>query len=177
VGLVRVRRDAESGGRLAFAAPPPRRTGPLAPAMVHQIEAALHLAPGDVLQHQWVDNGPGWCAVMLRSAAQVLALRPDWLAVGDLKLGVIGAHEAGHDALYEVRAFIPSMLVNEDPVTGSLNAGLAQWLIGAGIAPPAYVAAQGTAMGRAGRVHVQQAGADIWIGGDVAGCIEGSVDL
>ncbi|HEY6135992.1 MAG TPA: PhzF family phenazine biosynthesis protein [Rubrivivax sp.] len=174
VGLVRVRRD---GARLAFAAPPLRRTGPLDGGTLQQIVRGLGIAPTDVLHHQWVDNGPGWCAVLLRSAAQVLALRPDWAGLGDLKLGVVGAHEAGHDARFEVRAFIPSMQVNEDPVTGSLNAGLAQWLIGAGIAPPSYVAAQGTAMGRAGRVHVQQQGDAIWIGGDVAACIEGTVDI
>jgi PhzF family phenazine biosynthesis protein len=178
VGLVRVRRTAGSGGaRLAFAAPPLRRSGPLSADQLRQIVAALHLAPADVLHHQWVDNGPGWCAVLLRSAAQVLALRPDWAALGDLKLGVVGAHAPGHDARFELRAFIPSMAVNEDPVTGSLNASVAQWLIGAGIAPPAYVAAQGTALGRAGRVHVEQQGDDIWIGGDVAACIEGTVDL
>jgi predicted PhzF superfamily epimerase YddE/YHI9 len=96
--------------------------------------------------------------------------------LGNLKLGVVGAQEAGHDARFEVRAFIGGGSY-EDPVTGSLNASLAQWLIGAGIVPPAYVAAQGAALGRAGRVHVQQEGGDIWIGGDVAGCIEGSVDL
>jgi len=174
VGLVRVRRMR---ARLAFAAPPLRRTGPLEPAVLRQIVAGLGITAADVLQHQWVDNGPGWCAVLMRSAAQVLALRPDWPALGTLKLGVIGAHEPGHDARYEVRAFVPSMLVNEDPVTGSLNAGLAQWLIGAGIAPPSYVAAQGAALRRAGRVHVEQQGTDIWIGGDVAACIEGSVHL
>jgi len=178
VGLVRVRVMARRDGtRLAFAAPPLRRTGPLDPGTLQTIVRGLHITPADVLHHQWVDNGPGWCAVLLRSAAQVLALQPDWPGLGDLKLGVIGAHGAGHDARFEVRAFIPSMQVNEDPVTGSLNAGLAQWLIGAGIAPPSYVAAQGTAMGRAGRVHVQQQGEDIWIGGDVAACIEGTVQL
>jgi PhzF family phenazine biosynthesis protein len=178
VGLVRVRVMAHRDGtRLAFAAPPLRRSGPLDPGTLQTIVRGLRIAQADVLHHQWVDNGPGWCAVLLRSAAQVLALQPDWPGLGDLKLGVIGAHCAGHDARFEVRAFIPSMQVNEDPVTGSLNAGLAQWLIGAGIAPPSYVAAQGRAMGRAGRVHVQQQGKDIWIGGDVAACIEGTVDL
>lgn len=174
VGQVRVRRD---GPRLAFAAPPLRRSGPLDAATLAQIVAALGVEAADVLHHQWVDNGPGWCAVMLRSAAQVLALAPDMRAVGELKLGLVGAHEAGSEAQFEVRAFIPSVAVDEDPVTGSLNAGLAQWLIGAGLAPPRYVAAQGTALGRAGRVYVEHDGTDVWIGGHVSGCIDGTVRL
>ena len=174
VGLVRVRKD---GARLAFAAPPLRRTGPLEPELVRQIVAALRIASADVLHHQWVDNGPGWCAVMLRSAQQVLALQPDWPALGSLKLGVIGAHAAGHDAAFEVRAFIGDGDF-EDPVTGSLNASLAQWMIGAELAPPAYVTAQGTAMGRAGRVHVRRdAEGNVWIGGDCVTLIRGDVAL
>ena len=174
VGLVRVRRDAE---RLAFAAPPLRRSGPLSDLMLAGIVAALGIRRSDVLHHQWVDNGPGWCAVMLRSAAAVLALVPDMRLVGELKLGVVGAHEAGGDAQFEVRAFIPSDGVAEDPVTGSLNAGLAQWLIGAGLAPHRYVAAQGAALGRAGRVFIDHDGSDAWIGGHVSACIEGTVCL
>ena len=174
VGLVRVRRGSE---RLAVAAPPLRRSGALDVATLAQIVAALGIEAADVQHHQWVDNGPGWCAVMLRSAAQVLALVPDMRAVGDLKLGVVGAHALGSQAQFEVRAFIPSDAVAEDPVTGSLNAGLAQWLIGAGLAPLRYVAAQGAALGRAGRVFVEHDGADVWIGGHVSGCIEGTVRL
>ncbi|MDP1899500.1 MAG: PhzF family phenazine biosynthesis protein [Rubrivivax sp.] len=174
VGLVHIRRG---GTRLAFAAPPLRRTGPLDEPLVQRIATALGVAREDVLQHQWVDNGPGWCAVMLRSAAQVLAVQPDWKRLGELKLGLIGAQPPGQDTQFEVRAFVPAMGVPEDPVTGSLNAGLAQWLTGAGLAPPAYVAAQGAALGRAGRVHVQREGDAVWIGGDVAGCIEGTVTL
>ena len=174
VGLVRIRR---SGARLAFAAPPRRRSGPLEGDVLAQIVAALGVQASDVLHHQWVDNGPGWCAVMLRSAAQVLAVKPDWVAMGKLKLGLVGAQAAGHETQFEVRAFVPSMAVNEDPVTGSLNAGLAQWLIGAGLAPKSYVAAQGAALGRAGRVYVEQDGNDVWIGGDVVSCIEGTVNL
>ena len=174
VGLVRVRLE---GARLAFAAPPLKRTGPLAPDLVARIATALHLAPADILQHQWVDNGPGWCAVKLPSAAQVRALRPDFAQLADLKLGVVGPCDPGEDTAFEVRAFVPGLGIPEDPVTGSLNAGLAQWLIGAGFAPSRYVAAQGSALGRAGRVHVQREGDDIWIGGDVALCIEGQVQL
>jgi len=129
-----------------------------------------------VVGHQWVDNGPGWCAVMLRSGAAVRALQPDWAALGQIKLGVVGVQEAGEDTAFEVRAFVgPGGF--EDPVTGSLNASLAQWLIGAALAGRSYVAAQGVALGRAGRVHVQAQGDAIWIGGDVAACIEGSVML
>lgn len=174
VGLVRVRRD---GSRLAFAAPPLRRTGPIEPALLDRIVRGLQVAASDVLHHQWVDNGPGWCAVMLRSGTQVLAVKPDWAVLGDVKLGLVGAQGEGQDTRFEVRAFVPGLGVPEDPVTGSLNAGLAQWLIGAGLAPDHYVAAQGAALGRAGRVHVQRVGDDIWIGGDVAGCIEGTVSL
>jgi PhzF family phenazine biosynthesis protein len=175
VGQVRVKRD---GARLAFAAPPLRRTGPLEPELLQRITTALGLRAADVLGHQWVDNGPGWCAVMLRSAAEVLAVKPGWAVLGDVKLGLVGAQPAGHDARFEVRAFVPGLGVPEDPVTGSLNAGLAQWLVGAGLAPPAYVAAQGTALGRDGRVHVQRDEAgDLWIGGEVAAVIEGEVTL
>ncbi len=178
VGLVRVRQGGpDARGRLAFAAPPLRRSGPLDAALLARIGAALGLAPGDVLQHQWVDNGPGWCAVMLRSAAQVLALRPDMAQLRDIKLGVVAAQPAGAETQFEVRAFVPGLGVPEDPVTGSLNAGLAQWLIGAGLAPESYVAAQGAALGRAGRVHVQRQGQDIWIGGDVVACVSGEVRL
>jgi PhzF family phenazine biosynthesis protein len=174
VGLVRIRRR---GARLAFAAPPLRRTGPLAAAELAHIVHGLGIAEADVRGHQWVDNGPGWCALMLRDAAQVLAVRPDWGVLGELKLGLVGAQPDGADTQFEVRAFVPGLGVPEDPVTGSLNAGLAQWLIGAGLAPPAYVAAQGAALGRAGRVHVERDGATIWIGGDVAECIRGEVRL
>jgi PhzF family phenazine biosynthesis protein len=172
VGLVRVRSD---GPRLAFAAPPLLRTGPLEPEVLAKIQKALALAPSDVVRHQWVDNGPGWCAVMLRSARQVLSLKPDWAALVPLKLGVVGPHESGHDAAFEVRAFVGSAY--EDPVTGSLNASLALWLIGAGLAKPAYVAAQGAALQRAGRVHVRKDGDEIWIGGDVVDVVRGEIDL
>jgi PhzF family phenazine biosynthesis protein len=174
VGRVRVRRQ---GQRLAFAAPPLRRTGPLDAALRQRIAAALGVDASDILHHQWVDNGPGWCAVMLRSAEQVLAVRPEMALLADLKLGLVGAHPAGQEAQFEVRAFVPSMGVPEDPVTGSLNAGLAQWLIGAGLAPPSYVAAQGAALGRAGRVHLEQEGDTVWVGGDVASCVQGTVTL
>ncbi len=173
VGLVRVRR---SGARLSFAAPPLRRSGPLEPALLAQITRGLRLQEADVVQHQWVDNGPGWCALLLGSAAQVLALRPDWAQLDGLKLGVVGPQAAGHGARYEVRAFVGGGNY-EDPVTGSLNASLAQWLMGAGLAPAAYVAAQGAALGRAGRVHLQALDGTVWVGGDVTPLVQGEVDL
>ena len=173
IGLVRVRCD---GPRLAFAAPPVRRSGPLEPEIRTKIARALAIQPSDIVQHQWVDNGPGWCAVMLRSARQVLSLKPDWAALDPLKLGAVGPHESGHDAAFEVRAFVGGSGY-EDPVTGSLNASLAQWLIGARLAEPSYVAAQGTALQRAGRVHLRKDGDDIWVGGDVVPVVEGEIRL
>ncbi|GCL65269.1 PhzF family phenazine biosynthesis protein [Pseudaquabacterium pictum] len=174
VGRVRVRRD---GDRLAFAAPALRRTGPVEPTLRAQAVAALGLADDQVLRLEWVDNGPGWMGALLADAATVLALRPDFAAMRGLKLGVVGPHPAGAECQFEVRAFVPGLGVPEDPVTGSLNAGLAQWLIGAGLAPEAYVAAQGAALGRAGRVHVQREGADVWIGGAVCDVVSGIVRL
>jgi len=127
--------------------------------------------------HQWVDNGPGWCAVMLRSADQVLALEPDMSLLRDLKLGVIGPYPQGSETTYEVRAFVPGLGVAEDPVTGSLNAGLASWLIKTGHAPPRYVASQGTALKRRGRVYLELLGHDIWVGGDTVIRVSGSVEF
>lgn len=172
VGQVRIRR---SGQRLAFAAPPLRRSGPLDDALIAQITRALGITRAEVVDHQWVDNGPGWCAVKLASGAAVRALQPDFPAMGELKLGVVGAQAADDDTAFEVRAFVGRGY--EDPVTGSLNASLAQWLIGSGQAPSAYVAAQGHALQRAGRVHVQAEGDAIWVGGDVVACVEGEVNL
>ena len=179
VGLVRVRRQRDGAGaaRLAFAAPPLRRTGPVDATLRAQVVAALGLPDTSVRQLEWIDNGPGWMAALLPDAATVLALRPHFEALAGLTLGVIGAHPVGSDCQFEVRAFVPGMGVREDPVTGSLNAGLAQWLIGAGLAPDRYVAAQGAALGRAGRVFVAREGADIWIGGAVCPLISGTIDL
>jgi PhzF family phenazine biosynthesis protein len=173
IGLVRVRCD---GLRLEFAAPPLRRTGVLEPDVLAKVAKALGLPRSDIVHHQWVDNGPGWCAVMLRTAREVLSLRPDWAALAPLKLGVVGAHDAGHDAAFEVRAFIGGSGY-EDPVTGSLNASLAQWLIGSGLARSSYVAAQGTVLQRAGRVHLRKDGDEVWVGGDVVDVVRGKIDL
>ena len=184
IGLVKLRRD---GQRLAFAAPPLRKGGPLPEEDVALIARGLGVARADILQHAWCDNGPNWRGVMLASAAQVLALKPDAAILAGLdigvvgpggKVGVVGAMDAGDDCAFEVRAFFPGNNgMVEDPVTGSLNAALAQWLIGEGLAPAEYIASQGTALGRAGRVHVQQQGKDIWIGGASVTCIDGTVSL
>lgn len=173
-GLVRIRR---AGDVLAFAAPPLQRSGPLDEADVERIARGLGLTRADIVDHQWCDNGPGWQAVLLESADQVLALDPDPALLTGLDVGVVGPHSSG-DVDYEVRAFFPGNSgLTEDPVTGSLNAALAQWLIGAGRAPEAYIAAQGTALGRAGRVHVMREGEDIWVGGRCVTVISGEVDL
>lgn len=175
VGLVRVRRD---GPRLAFAAPPRRHSGALDEALVERVAAWLGVPRNAVIAHQHADNGPPWVAVMLRSADDVLALRPQFGNARDVYLGVVGAHAADSDAAFEVRAFFPGADgMIEDPVTGSLNAALAQWLIGEGHAPARYVASQGSALGRAGRVFVEREGDTIWIGGHVARCVEGTVAL
>ena len=183
VGLVTLRQDGE---RLAFAAPPLLKSGPLAEDDVALIARGLGVARSDILHHAWCDNGPNWRGVMLRSAEQVLALQPDAAVLAGLDVGVVGPRgkvgvigSADLDGIaFEVRAFFPGNngLV-EDPVTGSLNAALAQWLIGAGLAPAQYVASQGTCLGRAGRVHVEQVGDTIWVGGNSVTCISGEVLL
>lgn len=172
VGRVRIRRQ---GGRLAFAAPPLLRTGAVDDTTLQRIARALRVGPEAFIASQWLVNGPRWVAVMLRTRDELLALQPDFVAMGDLEVGVIAPAQG--EIAFEVRAFVPTLGVNEDPVTGSLQAGLAQWLIGEGLAPPRYLAAQGTALGRAGRVHVERDGADVWIGGDVAMCVAGQVRL
>jgi PhzF family phenazine biosynthesis protein len=193
VGLVKLKR---AGGRLAFAAPPLRKGGPLPEADVALIARGLGVARGDIVAHAWCDNGPNWRGVLLKSAGQVLALKPDASVLAGLdvgvvgpssgsgqarggKVGVVGSRAAGDDCAFEVRAFFAGNNgMAEDPVTGSLNAALAQWLIGAGMAPSQYIASQGTALGRAGRVHVQRDDAgEIWIGGACVTCVDGQVRL
>jgi PhzF family phenazine biosynthesis protein len=175
LGLIEVRRD---GARLAFAAPPLRKTGPLDEALLQRLIHALGLTRADVLDHQWLVNGPQWIGLRLRSAEQVLAARPDFAALKGLDFGLVGPHPAGHACAFEVRAFAYSDGPTEDPVTGSLNAGIAQWLIGTGVAPNRYVAAQGTALGRRGRVHVNKdADGTIWIGGQSHTVVSGHVEL
>ena len=171
-GLVRVRRE----GRLAFAAPPVVREGPVTGEERDTLLRALALADDDVVDARWIDNGPGWVGVLLRDADAVLAVRPDWAEFGDLEVGVVGPYPSGAECAVEVRAFCPSIGVVEDPVTGSLNASIGQWLAGDRL-PTSYVASQGTVLGRRGRVHVEREGDTVWVGGEVATAISGEVDL
>lgn len=174
-GLVKIRRD---GSRLAFAAPRRNKSGPLDEASVDLIARGLRISRSEIIAHSWCDNGPNWQAVMLRSAEQVLALKPDASVLAGLDVGVVGPRAEG-DTQFEVRAFFPGNNgMTEDPVTGSLNAAIAQWLMESGLAPERYVAAQGTAIGRRGRIFVERddEGA-IWIGGHSVTCIDGQVSI
>jgi len=171
-GLVRVRR----GERLAFAAPPVVREGPVTGEERSRLLRALALPDDDVVDARWIDNGPGWVGVLLRDAAAVLAVQPDWSAFGDLEVGVVGAYPAGSECAVEVRAFCPGLGIVEDPVTGSLNASIGQWLAGDRL-PSSYVASQGTVLGRRGRVHVEREGDTLWVGGEATTMITGEVAL
>jgi PhzF family phenazine biosynthesis protein len=177
VGLVRIRRDPDTAA-LSFSAPPLRRSGPLDPADLAALIRGLHLEESDVVDHQWCDNGPQWRALLLRSAERVLAVQPDPAVIAGMDVGIVGPHPRGDDARFEVRAFFPgNQGVTEDPVTGSLNAALGQWLIGSGQAPRRYVAAQGTAVGRAGRVTIEWIGDDVWVGGRCVSVLRGTATL
>jgi PhzF family phenazine biosynthesis protein len=174
-GLVTVRRDTGSG-RLAFAAPPLVRSGPVEDADLATAVAGLGIERSDVLDASWVDNGPGWLGLLLTDAATVMACRRG-PGFADLKVGVVGARPAGDECAVEVRAFYGGF---EDPVTGSLNAGIAQWLVGRAdgwALPASYVAAQGTALQRRGRVHVDVVDGVVWVGGGTRTTVTGSVDL
>ncbi len=203
-GLVKLKRD---GTRLAFAAPSLQRSAPDA-ALLAQVAAALGLQSQQILAAQWLNNGPTWLGLLLDSMDTVLALQPDAAALKGLVPGVgvagmdtaptapdlivrsnrearaFGARDAATASgdndtpSVEVRFFAPDIGVLEDPVTGSFNASLAQWLIADGITPPRYVAAQGTCIGRAGRVFIEQdAAGQVWVGGDSVTCITGEVTL
>lgn len=171
-GLVAVRRD---GDRLAFLAPALRRREVPAEALA-TIVTALGLHPSSVLRSQVLDNGPEWVALLVDSAATVLAVERSAASGLPYKVGLVGPHPSG-DADVEVRAFAFPIGVPEDPVTGSLNASLAEWLVAAGVLPSRYVAAQGTALGRAGRVHITVDDEGTWVGGHVADAVAGTLDL
>ena len=172
-GLVRIRRT-DAG--LAFAAPPLVRSGSVDESLAQHIADVIRLDRSAILDAEWVDNGPGWVAVLLESADAVLAVRPGLV---DMDLGLVGQYPAGSPAAIEVRAFFPKDGATlEDPVTGSLNASIAQWLLRTGRVSAPYVAHQGTALGRAGRVHVtRDADGSVWVGGGTVTCIVGEVEL
>ncbi|WP_448124835.1 PhzF family phenazine biosynthesis protein [Pseudomonas veronii] len=177
IGLVRIRRQ---GDELAFIAPPLLRSGPLEAALLERVRLGLGLASEAIVRSQWVDNGAGWLAVMLADRQAVLDLQPDYSQLLGLAVGVIAPCDPERDAVdthFEVRAFIAGDGSPEDPATGSLNAGVAQWLLDEGLAPNCYVVSQGTAMGRAGRIRIERQGDEIWVGGAVAVCIEGRLQL
>jgi PhzF family phenazine biosynthesis protein len=175
-GLIELRRDLHGAGGLAFAAPPRTRSGPVDEAVIAGIAVGLGIDRAAIVDAEWAVNGPAWVAVLLGSAQEVLDLRPGLV---DADVGVVGPYPAGGATAFEVRAFYPENgATAEDPVTGSLNAGLAQWLLGSGRATAPYVAAQGTVLGREGRVHVSQdADGTIWVGGGTVTCVSGDVAL
>ncbi len=172
-GLITIRQDDDG---LRFAAPPVVRSGPVEDYLADHIADILRIGRDEIADLQWADNGPGWIAALLHSADAVLALSP---GATDLHLGVAGPHPPGGPADFEVRAFVPKNgATDEDPVTGSFNASLAQWLLASGRATAPYLARQGTALGRAGQVRIT-ADADgiVWVGGGVITCVSGIVDL
>jgi PhzF family phenazine biosynthesis protein len=174
VGLVRVRRD---GHALAFAAPP------LACKDVDSDDldaalAALGIGRDRLVAAQWLKNGPNWLTLLLDCAATVLALAPDAAGMQRFgEVGVVGAHPPGGECAFEVRGFVCQPTLHEDPVTGSLNAGIAEWLIGSGRAPETYVAAQGGRLARAGRIRIAREDGTVWVGGESVTCIRGDVEL
>ena len=169
-GSVRVRKQ---GPHLAFSAPPLIRSGPLDANTLRVIEQGLGLAAGQVRASQWVDNGPGWAGVLLASRDEVLAVKPDYALLQGLNVGIVAPWVGSEaEADVEVRAFMGEEC-NEDPVTGSLNASLAQWLIGSGVLRDRYTVSQGTAIGRRGRLQVESVDGVIWVGGAVQHCISG----
>jgi PhzF family phenazine biosynthesis protein len=176
IGLVTVR---DKGGRLSFAAPPLLRSGVVEATAIAEIEAAIGV---DVIDAAWADNGPGWIAVEVADAAAVLSITPDFRALPDIKLGVVGrtdATDAGSDHDVEVRAFFPTASGHgEDPVTGSLNASIAVWLMERDPSLRSYVARQGTALGRDGRVLIERDDSGtIWVGGHTCTLVNGTVSI
>ncbi|WP_375173802.1 PhzF family phenazine biosynthesis protein [Pseudooceanicola sp.] len=170
-GIIPIRRD---GTRLAFRAPPLIRSGPAEEETRARILAGTGIPAAALEAVEWIDNGPGWCGALLRDAEVLRAVVPDYAALGGLKLGLVAPAPSGAEWDFELRAFTSSY---EDPVTGSLNASVGQWLLRTGVASGDYIAAQGSALGRDGRVYVTQDGGEVWVGGDVAACIRGTVEL
>ncbi|MEO8375959.1 MAG: PhzF family phenazine biosynthesis protein [Sphingomonas bacterium] len=163
-GLIEIRR----GEALAFAAPPLIRSGEPTEAEIAEIVAVLRIERDAIVEAQWVDNGPGWIAVLLASAEDVLAVEPVRHHAARIDIGIVGPQAPGSDTAFELRAIFsgPDGGMIEDPVTGSLNASVGQWLFASGRASGHYVAAQGTKLGRTGRVDVtQDETGQVWIGG------------
>jgi len=179
-GLVQVRRGDDG---LAFAAPPRVRTGPVDESYLGQVAAVLGIDRGEVVDAQWVDNGPGWMAVLLAGAEAVLAVEPDfgrYPGEGTLEIGIVGFYPQGSEHAYEVRAVLSDERggMIEDPVTGSLNASLAQWLLETGRVGAPYVVSQGARVGRAGRVRIDRdRDGTVWVGGATVTYVTGEVDL
>lgn len=179
-GLIRIK---QTDGSLAFAAPPLVREGPIESAFLDQLVAVLGLDPRDVVDAAWVDNGPGWVGLLLRDAESVLAIDPHperFTGEGDLDIGVVAPHPADSEFAFEVRAFFADDhgALREDPVTGSLNGSLGQWLLGSGRAVAPYLARQGTRLGRSGRVLVDQdRDGTVWVGGATVTIVDGTITL
>jgi PhzF family phenazine biosynthesis protein len=174
-GLVPIRRD---GDRLAFAAPPLLRSGPVGADVLTARLAQLGLRPDDIVDSAWVDNGPGWMGLLLPSVEALLAVTLPGAMLPGFDVGLVAAYPADHEFAVEVRALFADEVgrIREDPVTGSLNAAVAQWLIGSGRVEAPYVASQGTVIGRRGRVHVSESDGEIWVGGDTTVSIAGTID-
>jgi PhzF family phenazine biosynthesis protein len=172
-GLVSIRRTDHG---LAFAAPPLVKSGPVDPGELEAVARDLNLDLGQIVDAEWTDNGPGWVSVLLDRAAELLEVQP---RSTHRYIGLVAPQPAGEDTAFEVRAFFPKDgAMAEDPITGSLNAGLAMWLTRTGRAAPPYIAAQGTALGRQGRIYVtQDADGSFWVGGGTVTCIVGNVTL
>ncbi len=173
-GLVQVRR----GEQLSFAAPPTRRSGPLEHEYLADVISAFGIEPDRVLSHQWVDNGPGWAVVRLATAQEVLDLDPDLSRIPTAMVGAIGAYPAGSEHAFEMRTFAPGVGVAEDPVCGSMNASVGQWLTGSGEAPSSFKVSQGVKLGRAGDITIT-ADADgiVWVGGGTTTCLRGTATV
>ena len=172
-GLVVIRRDGE---RLSFAAPPLIRSGAPSPDDLIEARELLGIDASEIVDAAWIDNGPGWLGIRLASAEKVLSLSPRRSWPGRIDVGVVGPHAPGSDAAVEVRAFFSDHLgtIVEDPVAGSLNASVAQWLFATGAVEGAYVAAQGTCLGRKGRVHIDRdETGQVWVGGETRTHVEG----
>ncbi|EFL24844.1 PhzF family phenazine biosynthesis protein [Streptomyces himastatinicus ATCC 53653] len=174
-GLVEVRR---SEGILSFAAPPTQRSGDLEKEYLDQVVAAFGIGRDQVLAHQWVDNGPGWAVVQLATAEEVLSLEPDLSRIPTAMVGAVGAYPPGSEHAFELRTFAPGAGVAEDPVCGSMNASVGQWLTSSGAAPARYTVSQGARLGRAGEITITaDPDGTVWVGGATTTCLRGTAAL